>query len=89
MLYLYYIIYIIIYMKDSDFMEKIIINSEYITLGQFIKYTSIVSSGGMVKAVLNEYTIYVNDILEARRGKKLYPGDKILIKGIGTYKIGN
>ncbi len=75
-------------MKESGFMEKIIIRSEYITLGQFIKFTNIVSSGGMVKAILEEYTIYVNDILEARRGKKLYPGDKVLIKGIGTYKIG-
>ncbi len=76
-------------MKESDFMEKIIIESEYITLGQFLKFANIVSSGGMVKAILQEYTIYVNDILEARRGKKLYPGDKVLIKGIGTYRVGN
>ena len=75
-------------MKESDFVEKINISSEYITLGQFIKYANIVSSGGMVKAILAEYTIYVNDILEARRGKKLYPGDKILIKGIGEYRVG-
>ena len=76
-------------MKECDFVEKINISSEYITLGQFLKFTNIVSSGGMVKAVLAEYKIYVNDILEARRGKKLYPGDKILVKGIGTYRIGN
>lgn len=75
-------------MKECDFVEKIIISSEYITLGQFLKYANIVSSGGMVKAILAEYTIYVNDILEARRGKKLYPGDKVLIKGMGTYRIG-
>lgn len=74
-------------MKECDFVEKIIISSEYITLGQFIKFANIVSSGGMVKAILAENTIYVNDILEARRGKKLYPGDKVLIKGIGTYRI--
>ena len=74
-------------MKESELVEKINISSEYITLGQFIKYANIVSSGGMVKAILAEYKIYVNDILEARRGKKLYPGDKILIKDIGTYRI--
>ena len=74
-------------MKECDFVEKINISSEYITLGQLIKFANIVSSGGMVKAILAEYTIYVNDILEARRGKKLYPGDKVLIKGIGTYRI--
>jgi S4 domain protein YaaA len=76
-------------MKESDLVEKIKISSEYITLGQFIKFASIVSSGGMVKAVLAEKTIHVNDVLEARRGKKLYPGDKIVIKGIGSYRIGN
>jgi len=74
-------------MKECDYMEKINISSEYITLGQFIKFANIVSSGGMVKVVLAEKKIYINDILEARRGKKLYPGDKIVIKGIGTYRI--
>ncbi len=75
-------------MKESDFfMEKIKIKSEYITLGQFIKFANISSSGGMVKAILQENKIYVNDILESRRGKKIYPGDKILIKSIGVYKI--
>ena len=68
-------------------MEKIIIKSEYITLGQFIKFVNIVSSGGMVKAILQDYKIHVNDILESRRGKKLYPGDKVVIKGIGTYRV--
>lgn len=68
-------------------MEKIKIESEYITLGQFIKYADIVSSGGMVKEILQEHKIYVNDILDSRRGRKLYPGDKVLIKNIGVYRI--
>ena len=68
-------------------MEKIKINSDYITLGQMIKFANIASSGGMVKKILQDYKINVNDILESRRGKKLYPGDKILIKTIGVYKI--
>ncbi len=74
-------------MKESDFVKKININSEYITLGQFIKFANITSSGGMVKAILNKNIIYVNDVLESRRGKKLYPGDKVLIKEIGIYRI--
>jgi len=68
-------------------MEKINITSEFITLGQFIKYANIVSSGGMAKAILQDYKIYVNDLLESRRGKKLYPGDKVLIKTIGEYRV--
>lgn len=70
-------------------MEKIQIQSDYITLGQFIKFANISSSGGMVKAVLQDYKIYVNDILESRRGKKLYPGDKVLVKTVGVYRISN
>jgi len=75
-------------MKESDFMEIIKINTEYITLGQFIKYANITSSGGMVKAILLDNKICVNDVEESRRGKKLYPGDKVFIKNIGTYKVG-
>lgn len=77
-------------MKDSDFfMKKIKIESEFITLGQFIKFADITSSGGMVKAILQEHKIYINDVLDNRRGRKLYPGDKVLIKNIGIFRITN
>lgn len=68
-------------------MEQITITSEYITLGQFLKFADLIPSGGMVKMVLQEYAIHVNDVREDRRGRKLYPGDKITIAGIGTYRI--
>ena len=41
----------------------------------------------MVKAILEEYKISVNGIIENRRGKKLYPGDKISVKSIGEFRI--
>lgn len=68
-------------------MKSIKINSEYITLGQFLKFADIVNSGGMVKPFLEDETIYVENELENRRGKKLYPGMKIEIKGYGVWKI--
>lgn len=68
-------------------MNSVKINTEYITLGQFLKLTSIAPSGGLVKAILQEYKISVNDVPDNRRGKKLYPGDKISIKKIGDYRI--
>ena len=68
-------------------MNKIKINTEYITLGQFLKLSNIVSSGGMVKPLLLELKISVNGLSENRRGKKLYPGDKISIKTIGEFRI--
>ena len=67
--------------------NRVKIKTEFITLGQFLKVADIVSSGGMAKAILQEYTIYVNDLQESRRGKKLYPGDKVHIKGLGDYRV--
>ena len=74
-------------MKECGLMNNIKINTEYITLGQLLKHANIVSSGGMVKPFLAENKISVNDLEEARRGKKLYPGDKVTIKKIGTFRI--
>ncbi len=68
-------------------MEKIKINTEFITLGQLLKITTIASSGGMAKMLLQELEIYVDNELENRRGKKLYPGCIIKITDHGTFEI--
>lgn len=67
--------------------NKVRIHTEYITLGQLLKFENIVESGGFVKEFLNSETILVNGELENRRGKKLYSGSVIEIKGFGTYEI--
>ena len=68
-------------------MEKEVkIKTDFITLGQFIKFNDIVSTGGEVKYFLSNNIIKVNDVEDNRRGKKLYKGDKVEIKGI-IYKI--
>lgn len=56
------------------------IKTPYITLGQWLKYQSIVSSGGEVKIFLDSQTVLVNGEQETRRGRKLYPGDVIDIQ---------
>ncbi|GEN56404.1 hypothetical protein GCM10012290_02280 [Halolactibacillus alkaliphilus] len=67
--------------------EEINIHSDYITLGQFLKLANVVESGGMVKLFLSEYPVFVNDLQDQRRGKKLYPGDVISIPEVGTYTV--
>lgn len=52
---------------------------EYITLSQLLKKLDIVSSGGEVKVFLEEAAIEVNGEPEARRGRKLFAGDKVRI----------
>ena len=61
-------------------MKKIIIHSEYITLGQFLKFTDVISSGAMAKMYLSENIVYVNGLEENRRGRKLYENDQIEVE---------
>lgn len=56
-----------------------IIKTEYITLGQLMKFAGLAHSGGNIKYLLQESEITVNGEEENRRGKKLYPGDIIKI----------
>ncbi|SEK74370.1 S4 domain protein YaaA [Carnobacterium iners] len=67
--------------------KNISINNEFITLGQFLKHANIISSGGMAKGYLAENTILVDNELENRRGKKLYPGTVVEIPGEGTFFV--
>ena len=41
-------------------MNEIKIDTEYITLGQLLKMSNAISSGGMAKWFLDEYIVYVN-----------------------------
>ena len=62
-------------------MKEIKIVTEYITLGQFLKYIGIIENGAMAKTFLNDNIVYVNKELENRRGKKIYLDDIIEVLG--------
>ena len=62
--------------------KKVEITTEYITLGQLLKFVGIIRSGALAKEFLTSNIIYVNGEEENRRGKKLYKGDIINIKSI-------
>lgn len=68
-------------------MKHIKIKDEFITLGQFLKLTDCISTGGQAKPFLEETNIWVNEEPENRRGKKLYDQDTIKIQGFGEFKI--
>lgn len=59
-------------------METININSQPITIGQFLKFAHIVSSGGDVKRFIITNTIYLDGVKVTQRGKKVY--DNSIIK---------
>ncbi len=66
--------------------KEIKIESEYITLGQFLKIADIISSGGEAKAFLACNRILINNEEDNRRGRKLYKDDIVEIDG-KRYKI--
>jgi ribosome-associated protein len=55
------------------------INSEFITLGQFLKLQNLVGSGSEAKFLIQEGKVLVGEEIELRRGRKLYAGDVITV----------
>jgi ribosome-associated protein len=68
-------------------MKEIKIDTEFITLGQFLKLAEVIQSGGMAKWFLSEHNVFINGDQDQRRGRKLYSGDKVKIPGFGTYIV--
>jgi S4 domain protein YaaA len=72
--------------------QEIHIQTPYITLGQLLKQSSVIQTGGQAKWYLQENTVLVNQEPDARRGRKLYPGDivaipdgeRLVINGMGA-----
>lgn len=73
-------------MGEKD-IKEIKIKTEYITLGQLLKFTNIVSYGGEVKEFINNHKITLDNVLVNQRGKKIYPGNNITIDDKYFFKI--
>jgi len=60
-------------------MKKVRIDTEFIKLDQFLKWTGIADRGSDAKTMINEVNIKVNGQRELKRGRKLKKGDIIEI----------
>jgi len=56
------------------------IDTDYIKLDSFLKAVNVASSGGEAKLLIADGVVKVNGAVEQRRGRKLYPGDRIEIE---------
>lgn len=65
-------------MVKNDY-KLIEITSEFITLGQFLKFSDVINNGGEAKEFIFNHKIVIDGIENKQRGKKLYPGTKIEI----------
>jgi ribosome-associated protein YbcJ (S4-like RNA binding protein) len=62
-------------------MKTIKIHTPFVTLGQLLKITNTVTSGGESKHYLKNNTVLVDGEREVRRGRKIYPHNKVSLAG--------
>lgn len=67
--------------------KNVTIRTEYITLGQFLKVADCISTGGEAKFFLQDNKVMVNGETEQRRGRKLYPEDRVDVEGAGSFRV--
>jgi len=54
---------------------------ETIKLEQFLKLAQLVATGGQAKGLIQSGQVRVNGLVETRRGRKLRPGDRVVVGG--------
>lgn len=60
--------------------ENIKIKTEYIKLDQLLKWAGIAGTGTEAKYLIYEGLVKVNNQTVLQRGKKIFPGDEIIIQ---------
>ena len=69
-------------MKNIDNeIEEVVINTEFIKLDQLLKWANFTGSGVEAKMFIQNGEVKVNDVVETRRGKKIYDGDIVEFAG--------
>jgi len=68
-------------------MEKVIIHTDFIKLGQLLKFASIVSNGSDAKLIIADGLVKVNGNVVYERGKKIYSGDIVDVEDMGSVTV--
>lgn len=63
------------------------ISTEYIKLGQFLKFADVITNGGEAKQFIMTNKIFVNNELTTQRGKKLRDKDIVNINNSLFFEI--
>jgi len=63
-------------------MRTVVISTEEIRLGQFLKLADLVEVGSDVKDLLVAGEVEVNGASETRRGRRLVRGDVVAVSGV-------
>ncbi|AKV86955.1 RNA-binding S4 domain-containing protein [Microbacterium sp. NPDC089320] len=68
-------------MTNSGPIDDVSIGGEMIRLGQFLKYSGLLDSGGDAKEVVIDGFVKVNGEVDRRRGRQLHDGDLVTFEG--------
>ena len=64
------------------------ITTEFIKLESFLKLANAAETGGMAKNMIQDGEVQVNGEICTQRGKKLRPGDRVVLSDQGYYVTG-
>ena len=68
-------------MTNADQIDDVPIGGEVIRLGQFLKFSGLLDSGGNAKEVIIDGYVSVNGEEERHRGRQLHDGDLVTFEG--------
>lgn len=68
-------------MTNTDPVDDISIGGDMIRLGQFLKFSGLLDSGGNAKEVVIDGYVTVNGEVDRRRGRQLHDGDLVTFEG--------
>lgn len=68
-------------MTNSGPVDDISIGGDMIRLGQFLKFSGLLDSGGDAKEVVIDGYVTVNGEVDRRRGRQLHDGDLVTFEG--------
>ncbi len=68
-------------MTTRDPIDAVPIGGDMIRLGQFLKFSGLLDSGGNAKEVVIDGYVTVNGEVERRRGRQLHDGDVVGFEG--------
>lgn len=68
-------------MTNAEQIDDVPIGGEVIRLGQFLKFSGLLDSGGNAKEVIIDGYVTVNGEEERRRGRQLHDGDLVTFEG--------
>jgi ribosome-associated protein len=68
-------------MTRTDRIDDISIGGDVIRLGQFLKFSGLIDTGGDAKEAIIDGCVSVNGAEERRRGRQLRDGDLVAFEG--------